>query len=74
VAIPIIPEGSVPKNKVIDVLRSGGVTVAGPDSDGVYTLSKGEYVEGQKLRDNVKRRMLQYLSRHFSIPIYTFYN
>jgi hypothetical protein len=67
-------KGEVQRNIVITVLRSNGVTVTPTAEDGSYILQKGDVIESQTFPLYVGRKGLQYLQRHFNVPIHLFFN
>ena len=68
--------GEVAREIVIKVLRANGVEVSlQQDGEaGMMVLAKGERIEAQRIPEKVSRRFLQYLQRHFGVPIHQFYN
>lgn len=69
-------DGDAGRDSVITVLQTSGVVVRQSDTGTPheYVLSKGDRVETKVLYPRVKRRMLHYLSRQFSIGIHLFYH
>ena len=66
--------GEVLQDIVIDVLRGNGVTVTPTPIDNCFILQKGDVIEYQTFPPRVGRRLLQYLQRHFKVPIHLFFN
>jgi hypothetical protein len=59
---------------VIDTLRSNGVAVTESKTENSYILVKDGNLEEQSLPVRSGRRHLQYLQRHFGVPIHLFFN
>jgi hypothetical protein len=68
--------GYVKRSIVIDVLLRNGVAVSVDPTGGpeMMVLIKGDKVDARRIPEEVPRRVLQYLKRHFNIPIHHFYN
>ena len=61
---------------VIEALSHNGVTVTEKKSEGKtsYILEKDGVLEEHFFSPELGRRELQYLSRHFKVPIHRFFN
>lgn len=68
--------GNVVRSVVIDALRAHGVEVSEQqDGDpGMMLLVKGDLMEVREIPERASKKLLQYLSRTYAIPIHHFYN
>ncbi|MGA2991950.1 MAG: hypothetical protein ABSD88_15860 [Candidatus Korobacteraceae bacterium] len=68
--------GDVAKSVVIEVLRAHGVEVSEQQDGepGMMLLVKGDLLEVRDIPERASKRLLQYFSRTYKIPIHHFYN
>jgi hypothetical protein len=68
-------EGTVDRATVVKVLTSNGVAVSKSKHNAKCLIIEGNgRVESQEFGERISRKMLQYLARHYNIPIHFFYN
>lgn len=76
-------DGKVPRATVLEILKTRGIDQSSPSKPKAgdkpeTTLAKGsdpkETLNVFALPDRIGRRMLQYLSRKYAVPIHHFYN
>jgi len=70
----VAESGEVPAKTVLEVLRSHGVEISEPDQDGMVVLAKGDKLESRRVPPYASKKLLQYFSRQYEIPIHHFYN
>jgi hypothetical protein len=68
----LVGDSIVPRKTVLEVLRANGVGVS--MEGGKATLAKDDRLETIVLPQEVGMRLLQYLKRHYGVPIHQFYN